>query len=337
MLSHQRAATVAAVVAAGLVLGAAPAFAGDSYGTVTCDQTPSPLCELEAGANGSGEPGHAPSTSGPDHPGGSAPSAPAPREPGDTITGGDSGQADCSYVKSDYQPPAGGVATIALRTSKRTSDLARPVWTRAPRARTAAPGEAPGAWYLWRCTGEGTSDALYRPPRWIPDDKQLGAALLPSPAELAQSARKQLRLPSPTIATSPTQDQLVHLPTWLWLSGGWRAVSATASVPGVAVTAVAAPLSVIWSMGDGTTVTCSGAGTPYPVNGDPRSPSPDCGHVYRRSSAGHPAREFPVTATVRWQVTWSGAGQGGAFPDMTTGSTTSFRVLESQALNGHGG
>lgn len=337
MLSRQHAAAVAAAVAAGLVLGAATAFAGDSYGTVTCDQTPSPLCELEAGASGSGGPGRAPSTSDPDRPGGGGPDAPAPREPGDSITGGESGQADCSYVKSDYQPPAGGVATIAFRTSTRASGSAHLVRTRSPRARVPAPSGEPGAWYLWRCTGEGTSDALYRPPRWIPDGEQLGAALLPSPAELAQSARGQLRLPSPTIATSPTLDQLVHLPTWLWLSGGWRDVSATASVPGVAVTAVAVPLSAVWSMGDGTTVTCAGAGTPYPVNGDPRSPSPDCGHVYRRSSAGNPAQEFAVTATVRWRVTWSGAGQGGAFPDMTTSNSTSFRVLESQALNGHGG
>ncbi|WP_285491131.1 hypothetical protein [Amycolatopsis taiwanensis] len=172
---------------------------------------------------------------------------------------------------------------------------------------------------------------------WIPDDQQPGATQLPSPAELAAMARKQLRLPTPTIAANPTGDQLVNLPTWLWLSSGWGPVSATASVPGASVTAVARPTSVSWSMGDGDTVTCTGAGTPFRPGTDPTAPSPDCGHTYRTSSANQPGQAFPVTATVHWTVAWSGAGQGGTFPDMTTTSTATFRVAESQALNNGGG
>ena len=44
-----------------------------------------------------------------------------------------------------------------------------------------------------------------------------------------------------------------------------------------------------------------------------------------------------MVATVHWTVTWSGAGQGGTFPDLTTTSTAAFEVAESQALNTSGG
>ncbi|MDQ0772960.1 hypothetical protein QF026_001426 [Streptomyces aurantiacus] len=43
-----------------------------------------------------------------------------------------------------------------------------------------------------------------------------------------------------------------------------------------------------------------------------------------------------MSATVHWTVTWTGAGQSGAFPGLTTTSTAAFRVAESQALNNGG-
>jgi hypothetical protein len=198
-----------------------------------------------------------------------------------------------------------------------------------------APGQK-GAWYVWQCSTAGVTDGLYRPPVWIPDGQQPGAAQLPSPAELAQMAYKQLRLPTPSIAANPAGEQLVNLPTWMWLSSGWGPVTATATVPGVSVTATATPTSVSWSMGDGSTVTCTGAGTPFRPGADPKASSPDCGHTYRTSSASQAGQAFPVVATVHWTVTWAGAGQGGVFPDLTTTGNAAFRVAESQALNNGG-
>jgi hypothetical protein len=151
---------------------------------------------------------------------------------------------------------------------------------------------------------------------------------------LAQAAYNQLRLPSPSIEANPAGEQLVGLPTWLWMDRHeWAAVSATASVPGVSVTAVARPTEVVWSLGDGTTVRCAGPGTQYVPSGNPKRSSPDCGHIYRTSSAGRARGAFAVSATVHWMVTWSGAGQNGAFPDLTTVSNAAFRVAESEALN----
>ncbi|PRY29201.1 hypothetical protein [Umezawaea tangerina] len=192
--------------------------------------------------------------------------------------------------------------------------------------------EESGGWFMVLCSPDG-KDPLSHGPVWIAEG---GTPPPPSPEQVARVAYEKLRLPQLAIFSSPVGDQLVNLPTWLWLASGWEAVNATAAVPGVSATATATPTAAAWSLGDGTTVTCAVAGTPYSASTDPAAPSPDCGHTYRRSSADQAGQAFAVTATVRWTVTWSGAGQSGTFPDLTTTGTASFRVAESQALNNGG-
>ena len=348
MLTPKHASVIAGLTIVTLLVGSIPAFA-DIYGNVDCSQSPTPDCQLGVGRTGqdSGRSSNPGTEAGkPSRDGSSSSDGSAGNASGDSIVGGNSNLASCSYVKSDYQPPS-GVATASyvpplnpgLQSAQPALFLRRPAPRAASSVRTAqAPeSEQQGAWYVWQCSTAGVADGLYRPPVWIPDGQQPGAAQLPSPAELAAMARKQLRLPTPTIAANPVGDQLVNLPTWMWLSRGWGPVSATASVPGVSVTAVATPTSVSWSMGDGSTVTCTGAGTPFRPGTDPKAPSPDCGHTYRTSSASQAGQAFPVIATLHWTVTWSGAGQGGTFPDMTTTGNAPFRVAESQALNNNGG
>ncbi|KAB8178860.1 hypothetical protein FH609_002470 [Streptomyces sp. 3MP-14] len=92
-------------------------------------------------------------------------------------------------------------------------------------------------------------------------------------------------------------------------------------------------MSVTWSMGDGSEVVCEGPGTPYQARGAPERSSPDCGHTYRSSSADQPGEAYPVSVEVRWTVAWAGAGESGEFPGLATEAATSFRVLESHALN----
>ena len=43
-----------------------------------------------------------------------------------------------------------------------------------------------------------------------------------------------------------------------------------------------------------------------------------------------------MSATVTWGVTWEGGGQTGSLPALTTTTTTTFRVAESQAINTSG-
>ena len=331
----------------GLLAGVVPAFAGgDGWGYSDCTQYPNPGCELGVGKGGRGHShpnaeGGRKSGQGRENHGGN------PRDPGsggDTLLGGRLNLAHCSYQRSDFRPPSGATQTAAFLPpgGSGVAVVYPALFIRAARraqvqpALEPAPG-GPGAWYVYQCSGPGFRDAVYRPPVWIPEGPRAGAA--PSPAQLAEQARSQLRLPSPRIVANPRGEQLVGVPTWLWLErGSWGEVSATAAVPGVSVTAVARPTSVTWSMGDGTSFTCAGPGTPFPPGADPKAISPDCGYTYHWSSAGQPGQAYPVTARVHWTVRWSGAGQAGTFPNLTTTSATAFPVAESQAVaTGEGG
>lgn len=333
-----RCAVVTTITLTVVVGGALPAVADGGWGWTECDQNPHPGCELGAERDDGGTvpDGGGPDLGVPDSGGGGEEEAEPEEDNPDRM--------NCSYQPApDYQPPPEAITASygapesddgnALVVEPAVFEHSDSGWSAAVPAAEPEPGEGPGAWYVWQCSGTGVRDALYRPPVWIPEAPPgEGADPGPSPAALAQRAYEQLQLPEPAIEASPSGDQLVQVPTWLWLEY-WGEVSATASVPGVSVTATAHPESVEWSMGDGTTVECTGPGTPYRAQADPSSPSPDCGHTYHSSSAGQPDEAYPVSVEVRWTVTWVGAGQSGTFPGLTTEATTSFRVEESPALN----
>jgi hypothetical protein len=187
-----------------------------------------------------------------------------------------------------------------------------------------------GGWYMKVCGSQGSF--LGTAPQWVENPPEPV-----DPAVLARQATADLKLPSPRIRANPNPnvDLLVRVPVWMWVdASSWGARSATASVPGVSVTATATPTQVRWEMGDGTTVTCRGAGTAWKAGMDPRSASPDCGHVYRRSSASASGDRFSLRATVTWTVSWQGGGSSGTLPALTTTDALSVRVAESQAING---
>lgn len=164
-----------------------------------------------------------------------------------------------------------------------------------------------------------------------PDEDIADVPAPPSPVDLAESARDRLSLPAVGLGMSPVGDQLVGLPTWLWIgSSAWGPVSRTVTVPGVSVTATAIPMSVVWSTGDGGSVVCEGPGTPYSSAASPEATSPDCGHTYREMS---PEGGFTVSATVRWSVEWSGAGESGVFPGLETAASVAVEVAEAPAVN----
>ncbi len=338
-----RISVLAAGMASLVLVSVSPAVAGGWFGGVECGQQPNPGCELGAGRGGQAPRNPRPylaQPARPRHPGGNEHTGGrvSPKsDSGDSILGGRPNSANCSYTRSDYQPPSQQVQAIVFHFPHAEVSAGVQLVSRAAGHGSLLAAQSPvgagGAWYTYRCSNSGVRDALYRAPVWIPDGPAAQPVAVPSPQELAAQARSQLRLPRPSIAANPAGTQLVRLPTWLWLDRhGWARQSATASVPGVSVTAVATPRSVSWSMGDGSTVTCAGRGTPFPAGGDPRGSSPDCGHTYQRSSAGEPDTRFPVTATVHWTVTWSGAGSGGMFGDLTTQAAASFRVAQAQAL-----
>lgn len=155
------------------------------------------------------------------------------------------------------------------------------------------------------------------------------------PADLLEEAWRYLSLPVPEPRFSPTGEQVVNLPTWMWLAGGWGTETSSVSVPGVTVTVIAVPESAIWSMGDGSTVVCDGPGDAYDPAVAATSHAPSCSHTYARSSAGQPFESLAVSVTVRWHATWSAAGVAGGGDLGAIDRTTTFalRVGEVQALN----
>ncbi|MDN5798167.1 MAG: PKD domain-containing protein, partial [Intrasporangium sp.] len=90
------------------------------------------------------------------------------------------------------------------------------------------------------------------------------------------------------------------------------------------VTATAKAQRVVWTMGDGSTITCTGPGTPYADSYGKKS-SPTCGHTYTREG------KYTVRATSFWVVTWSGIGQSGTIPLNFT-DTAAITMGEAQVL-----
>ena len=125
-------------------------------------------------------------------------------------------------------------------------------------------GPTPGSWYFVKCPGRKLTiytGAL----SWFPSASPV-KAIPPAvaPSALALQATNLLTLPSPIVNLNPSAFSIVNLSSWLWIDPQtWHSFRATATAGGVSATAIATPVSVSWSMGDGHTVVCDGPGTPY--------------------------------------------------------------------------
>jgi hypothetical protein len=86
--------------------------------------------------------------------------------------------------------------------------------------------------------------------------------------------------------------------------------------------------AVNWSMGDGTTLRCETAGTPYAKSFGIKD-SPDCGHRYVKTSHEQPNCKYAVTATTQWDITWeSTLGDSGQIA-MTRSASTQLQIGEA--------
>ncbi|MFE5334758.1 hypothetical protein ACFQ8E_02495 [Isoptericola sp. NPDC056573] len=153
------------------------------------------------------------------------------------------------------------------------------------------------------------------------------------PAAIARRAFAALPLTAIDIGIVPEDGPgrvgLVGMPTWMWARSptanqvGPRETSATDQ--GLTVSLDARVDRVVWDMGDGTTVTCDGPGTPY-QDSYGKKESPDCGHTYTRQG------EYQVTATTYWVADWTGGDQSGQLTDDFTSPATTITVGELQVL-----
>lgn len=193
-----------------------------------------------------------------------------------------------------------------------------------------------GGWY-WKYCGDqpdvkvvGTSNGAV----WFPAG---GGAPVDARA-LASEALERTPLPAPGIRMSPQPPVplLVGLPTYLWVDpAGWGARTASATAGGITSTVTAMPDLVVWDMGEGDVVECRGPGRPPGPSAVDPGGAGACTFTYPFSSARSGDGNFTVTATVRWQATWtaSGAAGGGSLGTVERSATTTVRVAEIQALN----
>jgi len=192
---------------------------------------------------------------------------------------------------------------------------------------------ATGTWYTVSCPDTQSIVSV-----WVRNNPGGPAPRPVSPVVVAQEALARIHLGPPSIHMSPPANaELVNFSDWLWVDGSmWHPISATASIGGASATATASPERVVWQMGDGNRVTCSGPGTPYDESAPPDGQTTDCSYVYPNSSAGQPNNRYTVTATVYWRVTWTatGAPGGGNLGDIAGDTaSTPVEVDEVQAVN----
>jgi hypothetical protein len=112
-------------------------------------------------------------------------------------------------------------------------------------------------------------------------------------------------------------------------------LSKSVSAGATTVTVTAAPSQVVWDLGP-SSIACYDSGEPW-KQGMSDTATTSCGYAYQTSSAGQPDGRFAISATIRYQVTWTCSG---ACPttrgdlglvDAPAGSGT-LRVLQRQTV-----
>ncbi|MFI6340711.1 ATP/GTP-binding protein [Streptomyces sp. NPDC050535] len=169
--------------------------------------------------------------------------------------------------------------------------------------------------YFMSCSdgGQNNPDGFIIVPEGQPPAPQVESQ------ELAQRAIDSMTLLGPDIASPRAAGKYtVGVPMWMWVNQSattYGPNTASATAGGVTVTATAKVSKIVWTMGDGTSVTCNGPGTPYTAS-EGVAPSPTCGHLYSTTSAGAGGGTFAVTATSTWTIDWQGGGAAGQLTEV---------------------
>jgi hypothetical protein len=192
-------------------------------------------------------------------------------------------------------------------------------------------GSQDGAWYTPTCL------AGVLEPRWF-DAAPAGVEPPPDPETLARSALAEitLRAPDVQIRPDPNGAGLVGLPVWLWVEKApetWGPNPNSAEERGLRVDITASVTNLTFDLGDGSPpISCPGGGTPYPKGAT--GPSPDCGHVFTKSSRQQPGQKFTVTATTTWTVSWtSSSNESGTLEEpQVREASVGVRINELQVV-----
>lgn len=146
-------------------------------------------------------------------------------------------------------------------------------------------------------------------------------------------ARLSLKAPKPSIGPAPSGNRwdmaAVGYPLWLWGEGDPHPAPVSDSIGGLFVSLDAHVSKIVFNMGDGSHVTCQGAGRKWSKSVPAGQKSPSCGYIYSQPSL--PKGTFTVTATTYWSVDWNVTGITGVIPFLQSASTT-VPVGELQVL-----
>lgn len=246
----------------------------------------------------------------------------APASAGVPLGGGCSGAGMWVVCEADDDASTSSTAPKASSSAKDAS-TSKPVCT----VEKMSPQPPEGSMF-WgdKSPGDGAvyQRTCYNGPGGTPVTESIVAADAPEvpavdPAVVAQQAVNKMKLIGPDIASPRgTGRYVVGMPMWLWANKGpatFGPNTTSASAGGVTVTATAKVTGIVWEMGDGAKVSCTGAGTPYAASYG-KQESPTCGHTYTKTSASRSAGKYTVTATSTWTVDWqvTGGGEGASSP-----------------------
>lgn len=143
------------------------------------------------------------------------------------------------------------------------------------------------------------------------------------PAVLARSLLASMQLKPISIGMAPPVRSYVGIPVWMWADEPGRLTYGPATITAGGVSLTAKVTKVVWSMGDGSSVTCQ-KGTEW-TKAKAGGSSPTCGHTYTKQG------RYTVTARSYWVATWSGYGQSGTIP-FTLESSRQLQVGEIQVI-----
>ncbi|WP_432948511.1 hypothetical protein ACQPXM_13930 [Kribbella sp. CA-253562] len=178
--------------------------------------------------------------------------------------------------------------------------------------------------------------------RFESEIKEPGEPETIDPRVAARQVVDDMNFVAPQLGLSPfvqsaRHEGVVNSPVWMWVTDPGESttgpLSAHVSLGGVTIEAVGTVDRIEWSMGDGNTVTCKGAGTPFDRNSvEGKSlrevpASPTCGHKYVKTSRCEQNGKFPVSATAYWNVHWTGGGMEGDIP-LQFSRSTSLSVID---------
>jgi PKD domain len=146
----------------------------------------------------------------------------------------------------------------------------------------------------------------------------------PSPSDIARSAfdRAISLAPSPELSVAPADIGLTGLDSYFWLEDPPTAISASAGVPGLTVTASASPVQFVWDFGDGNDKVTETSGTPWTPHSDG-----DISHLYETKGI------YDLSVEVIWAASYRiNGGPPTSLGYFSTSDTRTYPVREMVAV-----